>query len=160
MVLFLWYHETFFSVMTERRNRRKVFSKNELTVLEGAFSMTNYPDNTGKTILAEGMGLPFKTIALWFQNKRAKVRKGRVSPTATSVPYFMMETKARDILAKFTSTLSPPSSSITPPQNFPVVFPYYLNTTSTSTIISSTTSSSTVSPPTPSTPGPTPTTSA
>lgn len=151
--------------MTERRNRRKVFSKNELTLLEGAFSMTNYPDNTGKTILAEGMGLPFKTIALWFQNKRAKVRKGRVSPTATSVPYFMMETKARDILAKFTSTLSPPSSSFTPPQNFPVVFPSYLpslNTTSTSIIISSTTSSSTVSLPTPSTPGPgpTPTTSA
>ena len=52
-----------------------MFTESHLQILENCFHEVKHPDTSRREKLAKQLGLPVKTIQIWFQNRRAKERK-------------------------------------------------------------------------------------
>ena len=63
------YHKTL-----ERRPRTN-FTTENIHLLNAAFSENQYPDYETRQRLAEMLHVPESRIAVWFQNKRTRMRK-------------------------------------------------------------------------------------
>nr|XP_039264782.1 homeobox protein engrailed-1-B-like [Styela clava] len=64
---------------TDRRERI-IFTHNQIQVLETEFSRCQYLSEDQKQILSENLQLTIPQIKVWFQNKRAKLKKSRRNP--------------------------------------------------------------------------------
>ena len=61
----------------KKEKKRTEFASADTKVLEAAFSECDFARGAKRDELATTLGVPFRSITVWFQNIRAKLRKDK-----------------------------------------------------------------------------------
>ena len=70
-----------FDLRSLQRRRRIAFTPIQYRLLQTTFEHNNFPEPVEQRSIAHQLGAPYRSIKMWFQNKRAAVRK-RLGPDA------------------------------------------------------------------------------
>jgi len=91
------------------KKKRQRTSPDQLAILETIFQTDKMPSQQTRVQLADQLGMSSRRVQIWFQNKRAKVKRGHSKSEVPSPPL----NDSRDSLAS-SSGSSEPSSPIVP----------------------------------------------
>jgi len=93
------------------KKKRQRTSPDQLAILETIFQTDKMPSQQTRVQLADQLGMSSRRVQIWFQNKRAKVKRGSSKSEVPSPPL----NDSRDSLASSSSSgSSEPSSPIVP----------------------------------------------
>jgi len=100
------------------KKKRQRTSPDQLAILEQIFQTDKMPSQQTRVHLADQLGMSSRRVQIWFQNKRAKVKRG-VSKTGEG-PASMSPLDSRDGFASLSSSsgISEPPSPIVPDSSF------------------------------------------
>lgn len=68
----------------QERKKRKRVTEEQLTVLETIFATDKMPDQKLRLQLAQRLGMSSRRVQIWFQNKRAKLKKANANSPNSS----------------------------------------------------------------------------
>lgn len=68
----------------QERKKRKRVTEEQLTVLETIFATDKMPDQKLRLQLAQRLGMSSRRVQIWFQNKRAKLKKANSNSPSSS----------------------------------------------------------------------------
>lgn len=88
------------------KKKRQRTSPDQLAILEEIFQTDKMPNQQTRVQLADQLGMSSRRVQIWFQNKRAKVKRGSSRPDG--------ECPSPNSLSQSTSSLSPSSSPSSP----------------------------------------------
>jgi len=91
------------------KKKRQRTSPDQLAILETIFQTDKMPSQQTRVQLADQLGMSSRRVQIWFQNKRAKVKRGQSKSEVPSPPL----NDSRDSLAS-SSGSSEPSSPVVP----------------------------------------------
>ncbi|KAI9291940.1 homeobox-domain-containing protein, partial [Neoconidiobolus thromboides FSU 785] len=60
-----------------RNGRRSRASREQVAILEESFKSNNQPSAKARELLAKKLNMPERTVQIWFQNRRAKIKLGQ-----------------------------------------------------------------------------------
>lgn len=75
--------DSFAEIFHKPQRERTSFTNSHLKLLEDCFAETKHPDTNCREKLARQLGLPPKTVQIWFQNRRAKERRSEKEKTSS-----------------------------------------------------------------------------
>jgi len=98
------------------KKKRQRTSPDQLAILEQIFQTDKMPSQQTRVQLADQLGMSSRRVQIWFQNKRAKVKRGisksgEIGPMGSLSP---LQIDGRDPALSFSSGTSEPSSPIVP----------------------------------------------
>jgi len=70
------------------RRRRTAFTSEQLLELEKEFHAKKYLSLTDRSNIARNLSLSEVQIKIWFQNRRAKWKRAKLSGSTSNLPYF------------------------------------------------------------------------
>lgn len=100
------------------KKKRQRTSPDQLAILEQIFQTDKMPSQQTRVQLADQLGMSSRRVQIWFQNKRAKVKRG-ISKSSEITPDSMSpgQLDGRDPALSSSSGASEPSSPIVPDTN-------------------------------------------
>lgn len=105
----------------ETRKRRHRTTPEQLRILESAYRHERMPSLELREKLALQLTMTARRVQIWFQNKRAKDKRARVTVRLQSHKSSARQTASRDAQAspslEYSSSPSPPAPNVTPPRS-------------------------------------------
>jgi len=128
------------------KKKRQRTSPEQLAILEQIFQTDKMPNQQTRVHLADQLGMSSRRVQIWFQNKRAKVKRSASKPEGgdEASPLNMLRRNSTSSISSSSSPPSPSSPSVpsdempSPSPSSPVLVPQLQlgNNNNTTTIIS------------------------
>ncbi|CAO3567655.1 unnamed protein product [Mortierella alpina] len=96
------------------RKRRRRTNREELEILEEAFSKNLLPDAATRQELAERLGMSVRAVQIWFQNRRQQLRKKSVSLCGGTGEAGAFQTGSEDDVPRSSDPKSSDLASLSP----------------------------------------------
>ncbi|KAF9966731.1 hypothetical protein BGZ70_001465 [Mortierella alpina] len=96
------------------RKRRRRTNREELEILEEAFSKNLLPDAATRQELAERLGMSVRAVQIWFQNRRQQLRKKSVSSCGAAGETGAFQTGSEDGVPRSSDPKSSDLASLSP----------------------------------------------
>jgi len=108
--------------LPDNKKKRQRTSPDQLAILEQIFQTDKMPSQQTRVHLADQLGMSSRRVQIWFQNKRAKVKRGLGKSSdgvqqAPDSPTLDLEREGSSSLSS-SSCLSEPSSPVVPDSSF------------------------------------------
>jgi hypothetical protein len=99
------------------KKKRQRTSPDQLAILETIFQTDKMPSQQTRVQLADQLGMSSRRVQIWFQNKRAKVKRGSLGKSSDGVPQPdspQLDIEREGMSLSSSSCLSEPSSPLVP----------------------------------------------
>jgi len=101
------------------KKKRQRTSPDQLAILETIFQTDKMPSQQTRVQLADQLGMSSRRVQIWFQNKRAKVKRGLGKSSDGVAPDSpQLDIDGRELSLSSSSCLSEPSSPMVPDSSF------------------------------------------